>query len=256
MKKIYFLMFIGFSSHFLLAQTNLVQNPSFENGFTSWSKGPTSSYTIPIVFNEGYNSSSSVGYNFPSGTTGFYQNVPIQPNKTYVLSFWYKATGDNSDVRLWSRLKDENGDVVYLGSTSATSDPLRSFNRYLPTAIDWSEHKIEFTNTVATSLELAIRAYAGSETAFDEFSLIEKSELGTDEYIKSKSLVRNTIATKELLFAVDSEDVHVFNSKGQLIDRIAVKNGDKINVSNYERGIYILNGDVNGEKVTQKILIK
>ena len=127
----------------------------------------------------------------------------------------------------------------------------------MPTAIDWSEHKIEFTNTVATSLELAIRAYAGSETAFDEFSLIEKSELGTDEYIKSKySLVRNTIATKELLFAVDSEDVHVFNSKGQLIDRIAVKNGDKINVSNYERGIYILNGDVNGEKVTQKILIK
>jgi hypothetical protein len=250
-------MFIGFSSHFLSAQTNLVQNPSFENGFTSWLKGPSASYSLPSIFNDGFNSSSSVGYNLPSGTTGFYQNVPIQINKAYILSFWYKATGDNSDVRLWSRLKDATGAIIYLWTTSATSDPLRSFNRYLSTSDAWIEHRVEFTNTIAISLELAIRVYAGSETAFDEFSLVEKSELGIEEYIKSKyALVKNTIATKELFFVTDSKDVQIYNSKGQLIRRISVNKGDQINVSNFEKGMYILNGEVNGEKVSQKILIK
>lgn len=257
MKKIYFLMIISFSSHVLLAQTNLVQNPSFENGLTCWSKGPTSSYTVPLVLEDGYNSSSSVGYISPVGTTGFYQNVPIKPYKTYILSFWYKAIGDNTDVRLWSRLKDENGTVVYLWGTSATSDPLRSFNRYLPSSNDWTEHRVEFTNTTAISLELAIRAYAGSETAFDEFSLVEKTELGTDEYIKSKYvLVKNTIATQELIFAINAKDIQLYNSKGQLINKIIANEGAKLNVSNLQKGVYILNGEINGERVTQKILIK
>lgn len=249
-------MIISFSSHVLFAQTNLVQNPSFENGLTSWLKGPTSSYTIPLVLEDGYNSSSSVGYTSPTGTTGFYQNVPVQPNKTYILSFWYKAIGDNTDARLWSFLKDDSGATVYLWN-SATLDPLRSFNGYLPASTSWIEHRVEFTNTTATVLELAVRAYSGSQTAFDEFSLVDKSELGTTEYVKSKyTLVHNTIATNELLFATNAKDIQMYNSKGQLINKISVNVGDKLNVSNLQKGIYILNGEINGEKVTQKILIK
>lgn len=251
------MMIMSFSSHGLFAQTNLVKNPSFEDGFTSWSKGPSSSYTNPLILDNGFNSSTSVGYSFPSKTTGFYQNVPIQPNKTYVLSFWYKAKGDNSDARLWSRLKDDDGNVVYLWSSSSTSDPLRSFNKYLPSSDFWTEHSIEFTNTTATFLELAIRAYTGSETAFDEFSLIEKSELGTNEYYTSKyKLVLNTIVENELLFNKDCKEINIFNTDGQLLIKQAVIKGGKLDVSNFKKGIYIIHGEINGKKVSQKFIVK
>lgn len=157
----------------LSAQTNLVKNPSFESDFADWSKGPITSYTAPTVMTGGaQNGEKYVEYK-PTATTGFYQDIPVTAGKTYKLSFWYKATGDNTDARLWSNFKNGADELVYLGATAA-EDPLRTNDKYLPTATEWTEHTVEFVAPAGVVLfQLAVRAYNKSTVAYDNFSLIE-----------------------------------------------------------------------------------
>ena len=161
------------------AQTNLVQNPSFESGLTGWTKGPTSSYTDPTIVSGGAQDGSNyVQYLAPGATTGFYQEMAITGGKNYVVSFWYKATGDNTDARIWSVFKDAANALVYLAGTSsaAADDALRNNNGYLPTATTWTKHEVAFTAPAnAVIFQLAVRAYAGTavSVSFDNFSLVE-----------------------------------------------------------------------------------
>ncbi|WP_322970229.1 T9SS type A sorting domain-containing protein [Faecalibacter sp. LW9] len=255
MKKLYSLIAV-ISASLAFGQTNLVQNPGFDNNLSNWEKRPTASYTVPTIFEEGYQSSNSAGYVNPSSTTGFFQNVSIEPGVTYVLSFWYKATGDGTDARLWSFLKDESGANVYLWDT-AGEDPLRTNDEYLAPANDWTLHTVEFTNTNAVSLQLAVRSYSNSNTAYDEFSLVNKAELGLGEVVKSKyTLVANSIVSSEILFAAEAKNVQIFNSNGQLVQHVSVVEGTKLNVSSLPKGVYVVKGEVNGQVVVQKIVKK
>ena len=129
MRKITFLLSF-FVVLGLSAQTNLVKNPSFEDDFTSWSKGPTGGYTDPTVKSGGAQDGSKYVEYITTATTGFYQEIPVTAGKTYTLSFWYKSSGDNTDTRLWSLFKNAEGGTVNLVS-SVDDDPLRTNNKYL-----------------------------------------------------------------------------------------------------------------------------
>ena len=160
------------------AQTNLVQNPSFESGFNGgWLKGFTSSYTDPTLVTTGAQDGTNYVQYIATATTGFYQNVPVTGGKSYLLSFWYKATGDNTDARLWSGFYDGATPPAFFYQTAdPATDPLRSNNGYLPTATDWTKHQVSFTAPAnAVIFQLAVRAYAGTavSVSFDNFSLVE-----------------------------------------------------------------------------------
>ena len=176
MKKLTFLLSFLFVVLGLSAQTNLVQNPSFEDGFTNWTKGPSTSYTEPtIATSGGQDGASYAAYSSPTATTGFYQEIAVTAGKSYTVSFWYKATGDGTDARIWSMFKDAEGTTVYLAATN-TEDPLRNNNKYLPTATDWTQHSVDFVvPDGAVTFQLAVRAYKGESVSvgFDNFSLIE-----------------------------------------------------------------------------------
>ena len=255
MKKFYSLIAV-IAASFTFAQTNLVQNPSFEDGLTSWAKGPIDSYTEPSILNDGKEGAKSAGYTNAENTTGFYQDVAIEAGKTYVLSFWYKATGDGTDARIWSFLKDAKGGNVFLWD-SIDEDPFRTSNGYLPTATVWTEHKIEFTNTNAVSLQLALRSYKSSSTAYDAFSLVDKATLGVGDVVKTKyTLIANTIANDVLKFGADSKNVQIINANGQVVKTANVNNGSNLNVSSLAKGVYVVTGEVNGQQVSQKFVKK
>ena len=174
MRKITFLLSFLFVVLGLSAQTNLVSNPSFESGFTGWTKGPTVSYVEPTLVTTG---GAQDGANFvqyePTATTGFYQEIPVTTGKSYALSFWYKASGDDTDARIWSAFKDGGGTVSYLEPVNL-DDPLRTNNGYLPTATSWTKHSVDFVAPVGvTVFQFAVRAYTGGTVAFDNFSLVE-----------------------------------------------------------------------------------
>ena len=158
----------------LQAQSNLVKNSSFETDLTDWTKGPTTSYTLPTVVTGGAQDGSKyVQYAPATATTGFYQEIDITGGKTYVVSFWYKSSGDGTDSRIWSAFKDASNAVLYLTSDPAT-DPLRTNNGYLPNAADWTKQEITFTApTNAAKFQFALRAYNGGTVSFDNLLLAE-----------------------------------------------------------------------------------
>lgn len=263
MKKIFTILSLVSASAIMTAQTNLVQNPGFESDLASWAAGTGGTYTAPVISTVNPHSGGKLAtYELPAATTGFYQNVAIASNETYVLTFWYKASTarpagntQNNIFRLWSIMKDAEGVPSYAFDTAA-EDPLRSNNGYLPIAPDaWVQYSVEFTSTAsAASIDVAFRSYGSGSSYVDDVSLIKKSELATGETgVSKRSLVKNTVASNQLIFATDA-NIQIVNAAGQIVKSAKVSNGTSVDVSSLAKGIYIVTGSVNGEKVSQKII--
>lgn len=261
MKKIYFLL-VALTATTAMFGQNLVSNPTFNNGLTGWTAGTGTGYTLPtVVAADGHNGSNSAQYTGVTATTGFYQEIPVTGGQSYTISFWYKATGDGTDARIWSNYKNITGGIVYQQGTSNAvgTDPLRGpENGYLPTTNAWTF----FTTTVTApanvvTLQLAVRAYSGTTVgAFDDFSVVAAGSLATGEVAVSKyRLVKNTfVKNNEIAFGANAKDVKVYNMYGQVVKAASVKENGTLNVSELAKGNYIVTGTVNNEPVSQKIL--
>ncbi len=254
MKK--FFTILGITAASFAMSQNLVTNPSFDNGFTGWTAGPTSSYTAPtLVPTDGSDGANSVNY-VATATTGFYQELPVTAGNSITISFYYKATGDGTDARIWSLYKDATGGLIYQEATN-TNDPLRNFNGYLPTATTWTQHSITVTVPAnATVLQLAVRAYGGGTASFDQFSVVDNTTMAVADITALNSqFVKNTVVNEEIMFG-SASDVKIFNMSSQVVKRAFVSENKNMNVADLEPGIYIVTGTVNGLPVSQRILKK
>lgn len=263
MKKFYSLLAATAMVATVSAQ-NLVQNPSFESGFTGgWAKTSTN-YTEPVVVEGGAQDGNKyVKYENLTKTTGFYQNIPVNAGEKYVLTFYYKAKSTESGktrlVRLWSVFRDKDGEVIYLAGdkNNATEDPLRTKNDYLPVVENWTKHEVEFTAPAeVVSLDLAVRAYRGGTVSFDNFSLVKKSDLAVIETdAKINNIVKNTVVENQILFGAKA-NVKIYNANGQVVKTASVNDGEALNVSALPKGFYVVAAEVNGQAVSQKIIKK
>lgn len=257
MKKIFTILGVVAVAAFANAQ-NLVTNPTFDNGLASWTTGPVASYTAPtLVAADGHNGSNSAQYQNATATTGFYQEFPVTAGVTYTLSFWYKATGDGTDARIWSNYKDAAGTIIYQG-IDAASDPLRGPNNlYLPTAAAWTQHSVTIVAPAGvTTFQLAVRAYNNATVAaFDDFSMTSGT-LAVGEVLPSKfRMIKNTfVKNDEITFGADAKDVKVYTLTGQLVKTASVKANGTLNIAELAEGNYIVTGTVNNQAVSQKIL--
>lgn len=256
MKKFYSLLTVVALAATSFAQTNLVQNSGFETGsLEPWQKGWTQSYTAPsIVSGNAHEGTYAAVYNSPSATTGFYQLVTIDPDTEYVLTLWYKAP--ENKARLWSSFSNGEGGFPFL-TDDAKTDPLRTYEGFFPEATVWTQHTVEFKSLSGIkALQLAVRSYRDAVVSFDDFSLVKKSDLGVGEVVKSKyMLVSNTLVGSTISFAADSK-VEIYNMNGQLVKTADVKKGSTLDVSSLPKGTYVVNGTVNGNKVSQKVVKK
>lgn len=260
MKKIFTILSIAAVS--LVSAQNLVVNPGFETGtLAPWAKGPSTaaSYTEPVLANTAAHTGTyNATYSGATGTTGFYQDIAISGGAQYTVSFWYKATGDGTDARIWSVFKDSSAAIIYLAGTAdaPAADPLRGPNNlYLDPATTWTQKTITFTSpAAATVFQLAVRAYNNSTlVAFDDFTFVP-GVLAVTDFSKSKfSLVKNTVVGESIAFA-KTADVQIINAAGQVVKTAKVTEGSTLNVSSLAKGVYIVTGSVNGEKVSQKVI--
>lgn len=253
MKKLYTLLF-ALTFCFANAQ-NLVTNPTFDSGLTGWTAGPTASYALPtLTAGDGSDGANSVGY-VATATTGFYQEIPVTAGANLVISFWYKATGDNSDARIWSNYKDASDVIIYQDATRA-NDPLRNNDGYLPTAATWTQHTINVTAPAnVVKLVLAIRAYSGGTVSFDQFSVtstLSSSSFNTIENLKVFVNNSNLFVTTN---TSDDKQVNIYNMQGREVVN-TITSGAGINVSDLASGIYIVKVTENGISETRKIAIK
>ena len=260
MKKIFTLLSVvalGISAN---AQ-NLLTNPGFEGGLAPWAAGTTANYSAPAISStDAHSGTNSAGYTSVTATTGFYQNVPVVTGKTYVITFWYKATGDGTDGRIWSVYKDASGAAVYT-TADASTDQFRTNNLFLPPASSWSLYTAEMpAGPGVTNLDVAFRAYKDC-TLFlvDDVSVQDKSTMSTID-IKDfdKKVKMNTLVAETLTLELPSKStVNIYSVDGKLVSSNRVNSGESINVSNLQKGNYIVTVEDNfNNKISRKIVKK
>lgn len=267
MKKLYSILAVAAMATVANAQTNLVQNPGFENTeIAPWAAGTGNGFTAPTLSTTEFQSGTqSVGYANTTATTGFYQNVALEPNTEYVLSFWYKAeshrnagTTQGNIFRLWSFTKDASGKAVYL-FPSAAQDPLRSNNGYLPLASTWTKHEVTFTtNDAVTSIDFAFRVYGNGTAYVDDTSIVKKSNLSVSDVKSLEYSVKfNTIVEDKLtLFTPERVTVNVYSLDGRLVSSNRISNGESVNFAGVQKGNYIVVVDNGSSKISKKIIKK
>lgn len=72
---------------------------------------------------------------------------------------------------------------------------------------------------------------------------------------KKVNLVKSTVVDSSLDFGVKA-DVKIYDMNGRMIKAASVNEGSSIDVSSLAKGVYIVAGEVEGQKVTQKVIKK
>mgnify|MGYP000922990019 CR=1 FL=1 len=257
MKKLFTTLTV-FAAISLSAQ-NLLTNPSFESDLTGWSAGPTASYTLPTVVSGGsQDGDKHVAYNSPSATTGFYQNVPVTAGQSYEINFWYKASGDDEDARIWSIFRDAGGAAVYT-TDDASTDEFRTLNLYLPTVSEWTLHTAVMpAGTGAVSLDVAFRAYTGGTVTFDNIKAgVEGTMSVSDINDFSNGVKMNTVVTNKLTLQLpERATVNIYTMEGKLVSSNRVDNGGSVETSSLPKGVYVVKVTNGYATTTQKIVKK
>lgn len=253
MKKLYILASLLLGG--LAFGQNLVTNPTFDNALTGWTAGTTATYTLPtLVASDGSDGANSAQY-IPTATTGFYQEIAVTAGSVLKISFWYKATGDGTDARIWSNYKDAANAIIYQDANSA-NDPLRNNNTYLPTATAWTKYETTVTAPAnVVTLVLAVRAYSGSTVNFDQFSVevvplaVSQNEItGLKIYSSNKMLYVTSDSSSD-------KNVVIYDLLGKMVVNQTVAE-QAINVSNLATGAYIVKVTEDGKTATKKLVIE
>jgi len=269
MKKTLFLTAVLSAFAFCNAQTNLVQNPGFENGTDPWSKGPTNTYTVPqISTNAPHSGTSCAAYSPITATTGFYQTITLIPGHEYKLSFWYKSTSTGgttqlSGVRIWSGYLTSATTVSSPAGVTDPNDPLKTNNGYLPTATDWTQCTVTFTADALAEnnpFAFAVRVYIAAGNAyFDDFSLVDMSSLGVQDVNAGKTQVvlAPTLVDNQISVLLSGKsNVDFYNINGALVKSVTVNAGESINASDLQAGVYFVKVANGGKTQVVKIVKK
>lgn len=121
-------------------------------------------------------------------------------------------------------------------------------------SISFETKNITFTGGVANSK--VIFATTKGRAFLDNIKITTTPTLGTIDTSKTKvSLVKNTSFNSNLTFGANS-NVQIINASGQVVKSATVVNGTSVDVSSLPMGIYVVTGEVNGQKVSQKVIKK
>ena len=250
-----------------LSAQNLLTNPSFESDLEGWSAGPNPDYSAPeVVTGDAQNGDKSVAYAGATATTGFYQTVDVTAGETYEITFWYKASGDDSDARIWSIYRDSEGAAVYT-TDDASTDEFRTLNGYLPTAAEWTMYTAKMpagtasnsnTGTDAVALEVAFRTYNGGSSSFDNVKAGVEGSMGVADLNNFADQVKmNTVVTNKLTLQLPQRaTVNIYTMEGRLVSSNRVDNGGSVDTSAMAKGVYVVKVTNGYATTTQKIVKK
>ncbi|AZZ58316.1 T9SS type A sorting domain-containing protein [Riemerella anatipestifer] len=117
-------------------------------------------------------------------------------------------------------------------------------------------YTVDITNATG-DLKITFEGFQAARSRFflDDIVVTETTMSVSNINAKKINLVKNTVVDTQLLFGADA-DIKIYNVNGQLVKSAKVNNGEALNLSSLPKGVYIVSGEVNGEKVSQKIIKK
>ena len=265
MKKIFTLLSfvaLGISAN---AQTNLISNAGFEN----WTSGtPDGWWATGITYTQSSSSHTgtyAAGVTSPTPTgTQTSANKTINPTPdisinqgvTYVFSGWYLDNTPNASFKYWNQWRTSSADT---GSNSLQAS---DFSSDSPSWVFFTAEGLPNAN--ATLARPGLRVY-GTPTAnggviyFDDIMFYDKSTLSTidvkefDKKVKMNTLVSDNLTLIELPY---KSTVNIYSVDGKLVSSNRVNSGESINVSNLQKGNYIVTVEDGTNKVSRKIVKK
>ncbi len=251
MKKIFTILSIAAVS--LVSAQNLTVNSGFEAGLAPWAAGTVTTYTAPTIATTGAHTGNNSATYTATATTGFYQNVPVTAGKTYVISFWYKSTGN---ARIWSVYKNASNAAVYT-TADASTDPFRTNNTYLEPASAWTQYTAEMpAGTAVTNLDVAFRVYGGVTASFDDVLAYEKGTMSVSDAAGfDKTVQFNTVVKDQITFKLPAKaTVNIYSTDGRLVSSNRVENGGSVSTQSLVKGAYIVTVDNGADKISRKVI--
>jgi hypothetical protein len=186
-------------------------------------KGSATGYTLGVLNNSGGTATPAYGTEIPYGT-------PANITVTYTVDNSVTPATNAATLQINSQplLTNATG-------TSAAATQLASV------AIREAGNASSGTGNISID-NLVVRTYS--------------STLAVSDVSKAKgNLVKNTFVTnEEITFGAQAKDVKVYNMFGQVVKTASVNENESLNVSELQKGSYIVTGTVNNQPVSQKIL--
>lgn len=259
MKKIFTILSIAALGVFANAQTNWILNPGFEN----WTNGKPDDWTVPNTISQSstikHSGNYSIGVTTANGTqTIGATDINVTVGPTYVFSAWVLDNVDNGRARIWGQWRDASGAM-----SGAGTDNLQQTD-YSANNPSWVQISLEGVAPAgAQSMRASVRGYKDADGSFggviyfDDVMFYDKATLGTINIKDFDNQVKmNTLVKDELTLVLPSRStVNVYSTDGKLISSNRVDNGGKINMSNLNKGMYIVTVQDNfNNKVSRKVV--
>lgn len=259
MKKITLLLSFIACVAFTQAQTNLLQNPSFEE----WASGKPTVWLVPantahasaITVTEETTLVSNGSKAFKvvtdgSQNPGYQQTVAVTPGKTYTINIdYYVVSGDGTDARIWSNFK--KGDA-FMTDTELGQDLLGKLKLgttayFADEKGAWKTYNVDVVAPAdVTHFAFEFRSYKNSTTIWDNMFFGEKtSGFNSIDALKFKAVVvGNDLQIKNV---ANGATVEIFSALGSKVQTSVLENG-KVSVDNLSKGMYIVRVGKNTQK--------
>lgn len=258
MKKIFTILSLIALGTFANAQTNLITNPGFE----TWTAGaPNGWYATGITFTQSTDPVKSgtyaAGVTSPATgnkTTNPSPDISITQGVTYVFSGWYLDNTTTARFKYWNQFRTASGD------TGANALQAADYSTDSP---EWKFFTAEAQpNATATVARPGLRVYPENSTGggiiyLDDIMFYDKSTLGTIDIKEFDRKVKmNTLVSSNLTLELPSKStVNIYSVDGKLVSSNRVNSGESINVSNLQKGNYIVTVQDNfNNKISRKII--
>lgn len=202
----------------------------------------------------------------------------VQQNGSATSPKFYTAGGGT--LRMYSNIADGNGNSIAILAAAGTkinsvkvkTSGLVGADNYGPSSavitVDGTVVPTVYDPADATNATYLINAATpasnitvknGQTGAAAQIRIVSMDVTYTDalavaDFSKANSsLVKNTVVGESIAFA-KTADIQIINAAGQVVKAAKVTEGSTLNVSSLAKGMYIVTGTVNGEKVSQKVI--
>lgn len=172
----------------VLASSNLIANPGFENNFTGWTDGTLSTLSstyFTIANSGGINNSKYLVGTTNSGNTSagaIATGWSIAPGKTYYFSYHvkYQNASTTATPEIWLKTSLTN-------SSNFQEETLKLIDTtYVNGGGEWTKNAVAFTNTNPSYAYLVARfRWLNNRFGFDDFALHEVTELPNNEGLQA-----------------------------------------------------------------------
>lgn len=187
----------------------------------------------------------------PSGNnTITLQDIVVSPNSVYTVSFYYKSDV-GANFKPWIQFRDATDTAI-----PVQNNPAQPADNYAVVS-EWTFESITFT-TPANTVELRVgfRNYAGANAYIDNVMVYEGTASLTENNIEGLNVYPNPATDIVTIssFSMAPKHVQLFDMVGKKV--MDVETTSTINVSELNKGIYVMKITEAGKTATRKLVVK